>query len=352
MTRHALQKQRFTGVPLMLFVLGIASSFILGSSLDQSGGLHFFDSGPALLDLQASSEVDLSEAQFGYSQFRVNGNTSKLIDARFASWIVSNNGGQLNTYPFLIDHSVPDLDILGGTVLGTVPQDLDWLDIYNNSAAVMVRDAPRAAIYDWTITKAWDGIRIAAGSDGFRIENVAISAVRDDAVENDFGASGTITNSLFDGVFSGISMTHNALPDVRQNVVTLDHVLLRMQSFPFKGRTTHQSPFKIETNSPSIKIRSSVIAIDDVDHVGVERLRLAWTKTVEASGNFFLNLSDRQLPAKYPIPGEGWTVLQGQTARDHWATVKEDWVRANPSPAGNRVRYQMMLLGPNSQEGE
>ncbi len=352
MTRHVLQKQRFTGIPLMLFVLGIASSFVLGSVLDRLGGLHFFDSDPATLDLQASSEVDLSEAQFGYSQFRVNGNTSNSINARSASWVVSNYGDQLNAYPFLIDESVPGVKVYGGTILGTVPQDLDWLDIYNNSAAVMVRDAPRAEIYDWTITGAWDGIRIAAGSDDFRIENVAISAVRDDAVENDFGANGAIANSLFDGVFSGISITHNALPDVRQNVVTMDGVLLRMQSFLFKGRTTHQSPFKIETNSPSMKIYDSVIAIEDVDHVGVERLRMAWSKTTEASGNFLLNLSDRPFPAKYPVPGDGWTVLQGQAARDHWTTVKEDWIRANPSPAGSRARYQIMLLGPSSEEGE
>ncbi len=299
-------------------------------------------SGEEMFDLGNFSAITLQEAHFGYSQFRANDNTSETIDATAASWIVSNHGPDQNTYPFLVDKSIPGARILGGTILGSVPLDLEWRDIYENSAAVMVRDAPRVEIHNWTIRQAWDGIRIAGSSDGFRIENVAMSAIRDDAVENDHGANGTIANSFFDGVFSGVSMSHNALPDLTRNVLILDNVLMRMRSFPFKGETTHQSPFKIEENSPSLKIHNTVIAIENVDHVGRSRLKLAWEKTIESSGNVFLNLSGQPFPDNYPLPADGWTILQGQAAQEHWARARDNWLSANASVDEHGFRRKLM----------
>lgn len=275
------------------------------------------------------SETTTLKSDYGYSQFRVNNNDADVIDASEASWIVDNNGPQQNLYPFLVDGSVSGLQIFGGTIEGRVPLEMEWLKAYNNSAAVMVRDAPNAEIYDWTIDQAWDGIRIAANSNGFLIDNVMMTNIRDDAIENDYGAGGTVSNSMFDGVFSGLSMTKKALPNMASSEVTLENVMMRMESYLFKGNMTHQSPFKIESNSPSLKIYDTVIAIDDVNHIGQSRTELAWDKTIDASNNYFLNLSDDPLPSNYPLPDDGWTVLQGQAARDHWDKAKEDWLAEN-----------------------
>ena len=70
-----------------------------------------------------------------------------------------------------------------------------------------VEDTPQATIEDWRIDRAWDGIRVDGNSNGFTIDNVWLSDMRDDAVENDHHLGGTIRDSLFDGVFSGISTT-------------------------------------------------------------------------------------------------------------------------------------------------
>lgn len=345
-------RQHFIGFLVLLLVLGIASWRVLGADAGSRTEHQSLAIDLAPLDLADFSTVNLPEAHFGYSQFRANNNRSASINARSATWIVSNQGPRQNVYPFLVDESQPGVRIFGGTILGTVPLDRDWQDIYVNSAAVMVREAPRAEIYDWTINQAWDGIRIADGSDWFRIENVAVSDIRDDAVENDFGANGTIANSLFDGVFSGISMSHSQLPDLRLNVLTLDQVMLRMQAFPFRGQITHQSPFKIEALSPALKIHRSIIAIEDVEHIGRARLALAWDKTLEASENYLLNLSDRPFPKTYPLPAQGWTVLQGQAARDHWATARARWLRANPAPSGNQLRLRLLQMGQRVQPAE
>lgn len=276
----------------------------------------------------------LAGADFGYTQFRVNGNTAKRIDARGATWRLSNYGPRQNRYPFLIDGSVPGTQVAGGTIDGEVPLGLEWAEIYTNSAAVMARDAPGIALLGWTIRQAWDGIRIAGASEDFRIAGAAVCTIRDDAVENDHGNAGTISASLFDGVFSGLSMARREMPDFSGRVVTLDGVLMRMQSYPFEGRLTHGAPFKVEAHSPALKVRDTVLAIEDVTHIGQGRLAQAWETMREASGNYFLNLSDDPLPESYPRPGRGWTVLEGAAARAHWQSARAHWFAAAPFGAG------------------
>lgn len=273
---------------------------------------------------------------YGYTQFRYSG-TADAIDATDATWIVANQGSKTNNYPFLVDDAKTGIDIFGATINGEVSLTGEWAKLYSNSAAFMVRDTKEVDVYDLRITQSWDAIRIAHDSDGFEVSNVWATHIRDDAFENDHGSSGTISNSLFDGAFSGLSMTHQLMPNLKSKVVTLDNVLMRMQSYSFRGDETHQSPFKIEANSPSLAIHNTVLAIDDVNHIGQGRLEQAWDKTVSASNNYFLNLSDDPLPKNYPLPGEGWTVLQGQAARDYWEAARDEWIANYGATAGETV---------------
>lgn len=266
---------------------------------------------------------------YGYTSYRYNGGDAISIDATAATWIVANTGTQTNLYPFLVDNASTGIEIFGATVIGEVSQTADWIDAYINSAAIMVRDTQGASLYDMRITEAWDAIRIAGRSDGFEISNVWVSDTRDDAVENDDASSGVIRNSLFDGVFSGISLGNKNTPDSTNEVVEIDNVLLRMESYLYKGQMTHGSPFKMQSTSPMLRITDSVIAIEDVNHIGDWRLDLAWDKTIESSGNVFLNLSDTPLPSDYPAPPSGWTVLEGQAARDYWAEASAAWIESH-----------------------
>ncbi len=271
------------------------------------------------------TQVTLTE-NYAYTPYRYSGGDADIIDASRASWIVANIGSPTNLYPFLVDQGKSGLDIIGGTIMGQVSQTLDWTQAYINSAAVMVRNTGNASVSDWTISNPWDGIRIAQGSTGFEIDDVWISNARDDAVENDEALSGTIRDSLFDGVFSGISLGNKYTPDRSGNVVTIDRVLLRMESYLYKGEMTHASPLKMEGTSPALRITNSVFAIEDVSHIGDWRLDLAWDKTIQSSGNVFLNLSDTPLPKDYPMPGAGWTILQGQAARNYWKSARAEWI--------------------------
>ena len=268
---------------------------------------------------------------YGYSSYRFSekGLDVDVLDASKASWTLANEGAQLNRYPFLVDYADPELVIKGGTINGLVSLTEDWTNAYINSAGVRVSDAPGAIVQDWRISRPWDGIRVVGNSEGFLIKNVWITDARDDAVEEDDALGGTISDSLFDGVFSGISVGDGDV-DGSGNVVTIDHVLLRSEFFLYKGEMTHVSPIKMDKGNPditpSLRITNTIFAIEDVHHHGQERLQKAWDKTIESSGNVFLNLSDTPLPKDYPVPGAGWTILQGAAARTYWETARSNWI--------------------------
>ena len=282
---------------------------------------------------------------YGYNTSTVDGlGAYTTIDATEASWIVSNSAtqypdadtsylegsGTINKYAFIVYSAGYGLTLKSGTVWGEVPQTSDWQYTYNNSAALRVELAPAVTIDGWRIDKAWDAIRILNGSDNFLINDVHISNNRDDAVENDWVLSGTIRDSLFDGVFAGISLGNGDLHDGSGHTVTVQNTFIRMQSYLVNGEMSHGSIFKMNTaapaTAPDLRIINSVFAIEDVSHNGLARLKLAWENVVESHGNVFLNLSDTPLPSDYPKPPAGFTILQGQAARDYWAKVEAAWL--------------------------
>ncbi|MEO6360329.1 MAG: calcium-binding protein [Sphingomicrobium sp.] len=294
------------------------------------------------------SIVNLTDS-YGYTVYTAsNLAAGSVINATGASWNLSNSANQypdaytsylvgsdtINTHPFIIYSAGYGLTIKGGTILGSVPQTSDWQYTYNNSAGIRIDGAAGVIIDDWTMDKVWDGIRIRpinGDSSNWLIDDFHISNARDDAIENDYMLSGTVRDSLFDGVFVGIALAGNSSnPDGSANTVTLDHVMMRSESYLYNGEMTHGSFFKTNTDAPAttpdIRIIDSVFAIEDVTPIHIARLQLAWDNVVESHGNVFLNLSDTPLPSTYPKPPAGFTILQGQQARDYWEACKAAWI--------------------------
>ncbi|MFC7537996.1 Ig-like domain-containing protein [Sphingomonas sp. GCM10030256] len=285
------------------------------------------------------------DQDYGYGHYRVGGLPAhSTIDATGASWIVSNSANQnpdaltsylvgtgvINKYPFIIDPAGEGLRIKGGTIWGEVPQTSDWQYTYNYSHAIRIDSTPNVVIDDWRIDKPWDGIHFRGNSGGFLVDDLYISNVRDDAIENDFGLSGTVRDSLFDGVHVGMGLSSKTNPDVSANTVTFQNVFIRSQLYLVNGEMTHGSFFKTNTNiggtNPHLRIIDSVFAIEDVTPEMVARLRVAWDQVIESHGNVFLNLTDSPLPSTYPRPPAGFTILEGQVARDYWNRAESGWL--------------------------
>jgi len=310
-------------------------------------------------------------SDYGYTQYRVQGlSAGTTIDATKATFHQNNYSysGHTNvlTYPVLVENS-PNVRLIGGTVLGETNQDMDWRPLYINSAAVHTKGAGGAYIANWTITQPWDGIR-HTGGDGYLIEDVYIKNARDDAVEADDGNSGIIRDSLFEDVFSGIS-TGDGDFNSSGDLVHIDSVRMSMKKYLYEGEMTHGSPFKmaytrdtggVEYN-PKMKFTNNVIAVTDPDHFGQGRLDHAWDlMTPDSSGNVLLNLSDTPFSSSYPLPPFGWTVLQGQAARDYWSKAKAAWLDARdgtadttpaPTPTPTPVPIEPMPSDSSSIKG-
>lgn len=282
------------------------------------------------------STITLTQ-DYGYSAYRVTGLADgTIIDASTASWTLDNDAsdGHSSAYPVLV-YSAPNVVIEGGTILGNVDQQSDWTKVYamGNSAAVRTEDAPGATISDWRISKAWDAVRVSWNSPDFVIQGIWATDIRDDAVENDRLQSGTVRDSLFDGVFSGISIDpDNSNPvDGHNETVLVDGVLMRLQRSLYEGEMTHSSFIKTDsatdgTVTPSLRFVNNVFALEDVNHHSYRSMEDAWAHTIESKNNYLLNLSDDPLPSDYPMPPSGWTVLQGQAARDYWAKARDGWI--------------------------
>jgi Ca2+-binding RTX toxin-like protein len=281
--------------------------------------------------------INLS-GDYGYKQYRVSGLPSgTTIDAGNATWIHDNNSsdGSSNPYPFAV-YGASNAVLDGGTIKGNIDLSTEWRTVYNygNSAAIRTEDTPNVVIRDWRITDTWDAVRVSWNSQNFLIEDVWVTNARDDAVENDRLQSGTIRDCLFDGVFGGISIdpSSSSPVDGHNNTVTLDGVLMRMKSFLYEGEMTHASMIKTDsaTNgevTPNLRFINTVFAIEDVGHRSYRSMFDAWSNTIESRGNVFLNLSDDPLPSDYPKPPAGWTILQGQAARDYWEAAKTAWIK-------------------------
>jgi hypothetical protein len=291
------------------------------------------------MEEQPMSTITLTE-DYAYTSYKITGlEYGTIIDAETATFIQDNDDsdGDSNPYPFLV-YDAPGVIIDGGTIVGNFDLTSAFYDIYDlgNSAGVRIEDSPDAVIRDWRITNTWDAIRVSWNSQNFLIEDIWVTNARDDAVENDRLQSGTIRDSLFDGVFSGISIdpSSSSPVDGSDEVVIIDGVLMRMGLYLYKGEMTHSSLIKTDSATdgavtPSLIFTNNVFAIEDVNHRSYRSMFDAWDHTIESSGNVFLNLSDTPLPYDYPMPPEGWTILQGQEARDYWEQARDGWIASH-----------------------
>ena len=105
---------------------------------------------------------------------------------------------------------------------------------------------------------------------------------------------------------------------------------------------THSAMIKTDSATdgevtPNLVFKNNVFAIEDVHHHSYRSMFDAWDHTIESSNNYLLNLSDEPLPSDYPMPPAGWTVLQGQAARDYWAEAKANWIENHDGNTGTTV---------------
>jgi hypothetical protein len=298
--------------------------------------------------------VERLQRAFGLGQFQFSGRRGDgriAIDARQASFIVANSRNpdptqdhdcahgsqQVNPYPFVVSDT-DNAVIIGGVIVGRIPQTSDWLYTYCNSAALLIRRSPDAIVDGIRIAGGWDGVRATEGSPRLQLVNSWLSDIRDDAVENDYLYSAAIHDTLIDGAFVGVSVksSGSAAPNGLQETVVLSAVLLRLREYPYRGRNRFGAATKNEAVSPAVRIRNSVVA---VDYRGGASWRDYWTrgwsKVIESKNNVFLWLSNEPIPPSLAAPSKdsGFVIQSGTSARRTWERTKQNWVDCHPKIA-------------------
>ena len=151
-------------------------------------------------------------------------------------------------------------------------------------------------------------------------------------MEDDFLYSGLIIDVLFDGCFSGVSVRPSAdrTDDGSKETLTLAGVLLRLNSFPYKGEMKHGAPIKADPGSPRIDIYDSVFVLNDGEVISRSQLSGGWDKIADCRNNVVLWTSDKPWPEKLAKPPACFRLVQGEEARDLWLRVRQNWIDCHP----------------------
>lgn len=284
----------------------------------------------------------------GTTEYR-NSNINDSVDATTAIFHQRHNTS-VGDYPFNVTGAAGNsgLQFLGGIVLGGV-DNRDWDTLYHvedgNSAALRIENCPGAVIKGWQFKSdpalsqpryVWDAIRFAGTTDNWVIEDILMEGCRDDGIENEQGGAGIIKNCRFYDCFVFLG-TDGA--NAGGKTLRIENTLISMGLHLYNGRVTHQSPFKTNNSNagfnPNFVLDNVVIAVRDPAHEGASgsgsRLAIAFQRMTSVTNSHYLNLSDTPLNYSYPIP-TGFTVLQGQAARDYWAARVAAWGTSPPDP--------------------
>jgi hypothetical protein len=275
--------------------------------------------------------------------------------------------GELTTNPYAIvnpgtnqagkQFGTPDACFKGGRIVGEVSLTADmklWGDQakgYCNSAALDLKSnsSTRQVVEGMRIDRVWDGIRFNGqnckdnpGLCRNVIRDVWVSNARDDCVENDGLGGLTISNSLFDGCFAGISSDPGGCKKCPprhkdKDEIRLDGVLLRLQGFPYtyKGKLQdhHVGAFKIhEKYGPSLVIENSVIAFEYYHPDRLAFWKSGWRRIKSCKNNYLLWLPDAPFPAnkRFPRSPSCFKLLTGAEARAKWDEVRSAWIADHP----------------------
>lgn len=296
------------------------------------------------------------KGDYHLTQYRPSGlSAENVFDARGARWIVNNCGvggvgnrnrdlrlgPGANRYPVLIEHA-PRGVWIGGVVTSHIPQDTFWDDQYCNSAGLTFRDVD-FAVDGVRVDGAWDGVRFSSETEEpshSLLQHGWLSNIRDDAVENDKLTSLTIRDTLFDGVFTGISIDpasgYSGPDHYETGTLLLDRVLMRVQSYPYRendGRETVRpgSFIKGHFASPAVEIYDSIFAFDTPSSGMNHRMTTIFnSKLTSCADNMLLWMSDEAFPNNFPQPPGCFTIVTGAEARRIWERARADWINRHP----------------------
>jgi hypothetical protein len=245
---------------------------------------------------------------------------------------------------------------VGGTIVGDWDHCASWRELKDENHACLSFETNQTSIHGLHCFNVHDGIRprspagpqsVPAGGEDFDIAHVWLEYIRDDCIENDTVASGTIRDSLLDGCFAGVSVRPGKKrPDLTDVTVTLDRVLMRLEPMPHPNRSVittidgidygHLAILKTYKGGPHWVIKDSVFAIHGDSH---SDLTQGFDQLKACSNNTIVWLGEGPFPAWYPE--DCFTVT---TDVKVWQEAVADWHARHPE-VGKARKPRPELMG-------
>ena len=238
----------------------------------------------------------------------------------------------------------------GGVILGTQPVDATWGETkVDGGGYALSINGVGAVVEGVRIHNHHDGL-VPYRSDGFVLRDSWMSYIRDDCIENDGHAEGTVRGNLFDGCYVFYSATNgvsnSAVGAGADGTLLIEANLIRMHNMPgpyarrnrlgnrsasgygelikTRGRDEHVS---------QLAMRDNVLAFE-----APARNREVQTefngphvRIVECANNTILWLGPGSFPGELPAGWEDcFTVISGSEAQQRWDGLRQQWIDAHP----------------------
>ena len=307
------------------------------------------------------------DGDYGYERFHYKEPADNAVfDARNARWSFQTFPIPRQNYPISIKGGAANACWIGGVVEGTNPSTGGWAEMYSSANGSGFnfgggRSTEGFILDGIRIHNVWDGIRPRGNAGAFHIKNVWVSDARDDCLENDYGQSGVVENSLFEACHMGISSRPGkgrgknkarALPasapverpagggdgvlEIRDTLMSLGphpKPNAKRARFPWFKDPGHGMFFKLAPGDLKFKLYDNVFMLEQYPN----NSQRAWglppadfaDRLTDCRGNVLVWLGEGEYPGPFHnerFPG-CWKVT---TDRSVWERARQDWIDRHP----------------------
>jgi hypothetical protein len=239
----------------------------------------------------------------------------------------------------------------GGTVVGTQPRAATWGETKALGGGYAISINGRGGVVEGVRIDNHHDAFMPYRADGFVLRGNWVSYNRDDCIENDGHAEGTIEGNLFDGCYTFYSgyngVKNGAVGAGAEGTVRIVGNLIRMQNLPgpFQrhnrlgdpARSGYEQLFKTRNKDarvPKVVLRDNVIAYEVPRDRGSTALGSPHLRVTECANNTILWFGQGAFPGPIPDDLRGcFAVITGAEAERRWAALRQQWIGAHPEVA-------------------
>jgi hypothetical protein len=261
------------------------------------------------------------------------------IDARTATWNTTKNS------PVIIGSPGSGLCWYGGIIRGLFdPSVMTWSD-YHATSALKTDPGIDVKVENVRIDNYGDAIKLYQGTENFALKGLYVSDSHDDCVESDWLAGGSITDSLFEGCYTGFAARPretDTTSDGSNNVWDIENsfMYIKDQDQVFRGISPgHSLIFKwdnsSEMRSPKIKLVNNIFRIDsnnfydypDPKWANIPPINTDGTpyELTECQDNIVVWLGSGAYPGTIQSTFDGHTCFSVTTDVSVWDTAVNTW---------------------------